>query len=227
MKYLLTIFIYLFAVGCSNAFPSKHDAEVLYWHEFKDGQHYYYYNVVNNSSSSNIVHISVGYKYDDNYGEPQLFAPAKDRTHIPLEFISPEGWNGKIEYVEESLNYSLGWRTSAGAKFNIPPNSSSYQFGVVLDNERRLMLTGGRDKLINIWNLEMLKNYTTGNKNHPASYQPIEFSEDESIRDASFVGDKWILVTYSTEGLTSGKGGTSLLPLDFDLTGVELQKHIK
>lgn len=141
MKYLLTMFVYLFAVGCSNAFPSKHDAEVLYWHEVKDGQHYYYYNVVNNSSTSNIVHISVGYKYDDNYGEPQLFAPAKDRTHIPLEFISPEGWNGKIEYVEESLNYSLGWRTSAGAKFNIPPNSSSYQFGVVLDNERNDHIT--------------------------------------------------------------------------------------
>lgn len=97
---------------------------------------------------------------------------------------------------------------------------------VVSDNEN-MLVSGGRDKIINIWDLEQLAAYTLGKSNEDREYQPIEFDEGESIRDVTFLDENWILVVYSTEGLSSGRGGASLLPLDFDITGRELQKIVE
>jgi len=135
MKYLLITILFL-SSSCTHAFLDVHEAEVLYWYEIENDEHRYYYNIVNNSSSAEIVKVIVGYQYDDDGGIPKLFAPAGDRTHIPLDFISPEGWSGDLRYVEESLEYSLGWVTSDPTKFDISANSSSYEFGVILSNQR-------------------------------------------------------------------------------------------
>lgn len=95
------------------------------------------------------------------------------------------------------------------------------------DNEKNLV-SGGRDKILNIWNLEELATHISGKNTSGRDYQPIEFNEVESIRDVTFLGDNWILVVFSTEGLsTTGKGGASLLPLDFDVTGKELKNLVE
>ncbi len=117
----------------SFAYYSEHDASVLYWHEVKEGKHYYYYHVVNHSETSAIVAVRVG--YDRVHGTPELYAPRLDTTHIPLEFISPSGWAGRIEYYEESHYYDLEWESSDPAD-DIKVNKDNYRFGVVLSNKR-------------------------------------------------------------------------------------------
>jgi WD40 repeat protein len=92
-----------------------------------------------------------------------------------------------------------------------------------LSNDQKTLVSGGRDKIVNIWDLHALEVQIKSGD----SYQPIEFDEAESIRDISFVDDDWILIVSSTEGLSDGKGGVSLLTLDFDVTGRELRKLVK
>ena len=98
---------------------------------------------------------------------------------------------------------------------------------LVVNDDESILISGGRDKIINVWNLNDLANHTTGKADADREYQPIEFDQGESIRDVAFLDDNWILVVYSTEGLSSGKGGATLLPLDFDITGKELQKIVE
>jgi hypothetical protein len=117
----------------SFAYYSEHDASVLYWHEIKEGKHYYYYHVINNSTTSVIVSVRVGYNRLN--GTPELYAPRLDTTHIPLEFISPSGWSGRIEYYEESHYYNLEWESSAST-YDIKVDKDNYRFGVVLSNQR-------------------------------------------------------------------------------------------
>jgi len=98
---------------------------------------------------------------------------------------------------------------------------------IVSDNDESNLVSGGRDKILNIWNIEELSTVISSNQ-VDKDYQPIEFNEVESIRDVAFLGRNWILVVSSTEGLsTTGKGGASLLPLNFDVTGRELKKLVK
>lgn len=135
IKYLICLVVPLLLINTACAYESAHDVEVLYWHEEKGGKHYYYYNIVNNSNEVDVVNVQVGYKYDYEGGEPQLFAPRADTSHIPLEFISPNGWVGEVEYLEESLNYSLNW-TTTGEQYDVKKGKSSFKFGVVLSNQR-------------------------------------------------------------------------------------------
>ncbi len=135
IKFTVLLIASLFLANTSCAYESAHDVEVLYWSEVKNGQYHYYYNVVNNSTEVDVVNVEVGYKYDYEDGEPQLFAPRADTTHVPLEFIAPNGWEGKVSYLEESLYYSLNW-TTTGEQFDIKKGKSSFRFGVVLNNQR-------------------------------------------------------------------------------------------
>jgi WD40 repeat protein len=91
--------------------------------------------------------------------------------------------------------------------------------------EESILVSGGRDKTVNIWKLDDLKNKLQEPTQVEEKYQPIQFIESESIRDISFVNNDWILVVSSSEGLTTNQSGeVSLLPLDFDVTGQELNK---
>ncbi len=99
---------------------------------------------------------------------------------------------------------------------------------LVADNDERVLITGGRDRVLNIWSLEELTTYTSEEINRGLDYLPIKFELDESIRDVSFLGENWILVIYSTEILSpGGEGGVSLLPLDFDIAGDKLRELIE
>ena len=83
-----------------------------------------------------------------------------------------------------------------------------------------VLVSGGRDKSVNIWRLDELSESLTDSVAIFQKYQPTHFVENESIRDISFVNNDWILVVSSSEGLISNQsGGVSLLPLDFDVTG--------
>jgi hypothetical protein len=68
--------------------------------------------------------------------------------------------------------------------------------------------------------------HTYGNAKADKEYETIEFEESESIRDVSFLDDNWLLVIFSDEGLSPGKGGAFLLPLNFDITGRELKRLV-
>ncbi len=88
-----------------------------------------------------------------------------------------------------------------------------------------ILVSGGRDKSVNIWKLDELANRIKAGENVEVPYQPIQFVETESIRDIAFVNNDWIVVVSRSEGLISNQsGGVSLLPLDFDVTGQELTK---
>jgi len=84
IKHTAVLIFTLLLTSTSCAYESAHDVEILYWHEVKGGKHHYYYNVVNNSNEVDVVNVEVGYKYDYEDGEPQLFAPRADTTHIML-----------------------------------------------------------------------------------------------------------------------------------------------
>jgi WD40 repeat protein len=88
-----------------------------------------------------------------------------------------------------------------------------------LSGDERTLVSGGRDKVINIWNLDELETYVGKGSNGENLYQPAKFREIEAIRDISFVGDKYIIVVTSSEGFTGNinSGRVSLLPLDFDI----------
>ena len=90
--------------------------------------------------------------------------------------------------------------------------------------DETVFVSGGRDKTVNIWKLDELKAKLQGDLQIEEKYQPIQFIESESIRDIGFVNNDWILVASSSEGLTTNQSGeVSLLPLDFDVTGLELK----
>jgi hypothetical protein len=74
--------------------------------------------------------------------------------------------------------------------------------------------------------LNNLLAHTVGNAKSDEDYETIEFKEIESIRDVSFLDENWILVVFSNEGLSTGKGGVFLLPLNFDITGRELKRIV-
>ena len=94
--------------------------------------------------------------------------------------------------------------------------------------DETVFVSGGRDKTVNIWKLDELKAKLQGNLQIEEKYQPIQFIESESIRDIGFVNNDWILVASSSEGLiTNQSGEVSLLPLDFDVTGLELKKLLE
>jgi hypothetical protein len=95
-----------------------------------------------------------------------------------------------------------------------------------VNDDEKLMASGGRDKILNIWNLDDLVPHTYGNAKADKEYETIEFEESESIRDVSFLDDNWLLVIFSDEGLSPGKGGAFLLPLNFDITGRELKRLV-
>ena len=94
--------------------------------------------------------------------------------------------------------------------------------------DETVFVSGGRDKTVNIWKLDELKAKLQGDLQIEEKYQPIQFIESESIRDIGFVNNDWILVASSSEGLTTNQSGeVSLLPLDFDVTGLELKKLLE
>ena len=97
---------------------------------------------------------------------------------------------------------------------------------LVVNEDEKLMVSGGRDKIFNVWNLNNLLAHTVGNAKSDEDYETIEFKEIESIRDVSFLDENWILVVFSNEGLSTGKGGVFLLPLNFDITGRELKRIV-
>ena len=135
IKFTVLLIASLLLANTSCAYESAHDVEILYWSEVKNGQYHYYYNVVNNSTEVDIVNVEIGYEYDFEDGAPKLQRARGDKTHIPLEFIKPNGWTGKVAYQEETLDYSLMW-TTTGEQFDIKKGKSSFRFGVVLDNQR-------------------------------------------------------------------------------------------
>lgn len=91
-----------------------------------------------------------------------------------------------------------------------------------------VLVSGGRDKSVNIWRLDELSESLTDSAAIFQKYQPTHFIENESIRDISFVNNDWILVVSSSEGLISNQsGGVSLLPLDFDVTGGVLKSLLE
>lgn len=135
IKFAALLISSLLLVNTSCAYESAHDVEILYWSEGKNGQYYYYYNVVNNSTEVDVVNVEIGYEYDFEDGVPKLQRARGDTTHVPLEFIKPNGWIGKVAYQEETLDYSLTWTTTA-EQFDIKKGKSSFRFGVVLDNQR-------------------------------------------------------------------------------------------
>ncbi len=141
-----------------------------------------------------------------------------------------------LKYINSKKWLLIGTRTGELYLYDMTTKKRIYQSlnehtgyinCLVVSDKEKVLITGGRDKIINIWYLDQLVNYIDGGSNERDQYQPIEFDEGESIRDVAFLDENWILVVYSTEGLTSGKGGASLLPLDFDITGKELQKLVK
>jgi len=87
-----------------------------------------------------------------------------------------------------------------------------------------VLVSGARDRKVNVWKIpEML--LSVKDKKNVKPFKPIKFTESESVRDVSFVGNKWILVISSNEGFGSSRGGkVSLFTLDFNLTGQELGK---
>ena len=88
-----------------------------------------------------------------------------------------------------------------------------------LSSDKKTLVSGGRDKVINIWNLDELETYMEKGSDDENLYQPSKFKEIEAIREISFVGDNYIIVVTSSEGFTGNinSGRVSLLPLDFDI----------
>ncbi|MFQ3215236.1 MAG: hypothetical protein ACI9XJ_001801 [Marivirga sp.] len=149
--------------------------------------------------------------------------PELESEIAAVKYVDTKKWlivgtiNGGI-YVYDAMTKRCIYRTLY--------EHSGYINCIVINEEEELMVTAGRDKILNVWNLEELVPFTSGNTKAKEKYQPIEFEETESIRDVSFLDENWILVVYSTEGLSTGKGGVFLLPLDFDITGRELKKIV-
>jgi WD40 repeat protein len=137
-----------------------------------------------------------------------------------LKYIPYKDWlvvgnrNGEV-YLYDAVSGSLLYKALNEHAGNI----NCFE----LSNDQKTLVSGGRDKIVNIWDLDALEVQIKNGD----SYQPIEFDEVESIRDISFVNDDWIIIVSSTEGLSDGKGGVSLLTLDFDVTGRELRKLVK
>jgi len=92
--FLLLCILVLFPSTSHSVYFSEHDADILYWHEEKDGKHYYYYHVINLSTESTIVAVYVGYDWE--HGIPLLTRTRAETAHIPLNFLSPPEWTGKV-----------------------------------------------------------------------------------------------------------------------------------
>jgi len=213
-------------------------------------------NVYLAEASSNKIRVSSIYEAKDelmaadfNEKKGQLFLALSKRKVIILN-VSDNGTVEKdkstytdfdseisaIKYLETRNWLIVGTRlgelyfydaTSKKCIYKALNEHGGYINSLVSDNEEKNLVSGGRDKILNIWNLEELATLIAVNYTD-IDYQPIEFKEVEAIRDIAFVGRNWILVVSSTEGLsTTGKGGASLLPLDFDVTGRELKKLVK
>lgn len=140
IKYLLIFCGFFSIMQTANAVLfSEHDADVLYWHEEKNGQHYYYYHVFNKSNTSSIVGFKIGYNWE--FGLPQLTRAGGDASFIPSKFFSPPGWSGEIEYTEDTLDYNLNWDAGSNPANDVKKGDSSYRFGVKLSNQRADHLT--------------------------------------------------------------------------------------
>ena len=87
-------------------------------------------------------------------------------------------------------------------------NEHSSRINCIYYNEQKeLILTGGNDEIINIWDYNAISRGTTSSEK---KYSPIQFIEKLPVQDIQFVSDDWFMTI--TRGTTDkdGKGTVSL-----------------
>jgi hypothetical protein len=160
---------------------------------------------------------------------------SKAKEQATFNFKEFESEISAIKYIDSKKWLMVGTRTGELYLYDVISKKCIYSSlrkhagfinCLVVNDDEKLLVSAGRDKILNVWNLDDLLPHTLGNEKADKEYETIEFAENESIRDVSFLDENWVLVIFSNEGLSSGKGGAFLLPLNFDITGRELKRLV-